>query len=104
VSYPPTGDHISLYREQLRRATAVAHVPYLEIPELTERAFPGNRGLFSEEIHPNHRGQELIAEQLLGFLSARGLLGGLAITPSTGVGVAGSEARVGRPHDAASRP
>jgi lysophospholipase L1-like esterase len=84
VSYPPTGDHISLYREQLRRATAAERVPYLEIPELTERAFPGNRSLFSEEIHPNHRGHALIAERLIAFLAVRGLLGGLEVAPAAG--------------------
>jgi lysophospholipase L1-like esterase len=79
VTYPPTGDHLALHREALRRAMAGASVPYLEIPELTERWFPGNRPLFSEEIHPNHRGHALIAERLLAFLAERRLLGDLRI-------------------------
>jgi lysophospholipase L1-like esterase len=103
VSYPPTGDYIALHRDQLRRATAAARVPFLEIEELTESAFPGNRGLFSEEIHPNHRGHALIAERLLAFASARGLLGGLAIEPAAVAAAVTGEA-VGHDARGAGRP
>jgi lysophospholipase L1-like esterase len=81
VAHPPEGDEIHGYRDALRAAAATAGFPYLEIPELTEDAHPDNARLFLEHIHPNHRGHRLIADRLLAFLAARGLLGGLEVPP-----------------------
>jgi lysophospholipase L1-like esterase len=81
VAHPPEGDDIGGHREALRTALASAGVPYLEVPELTERAYPGNAHLFAEHIHPNHRGHRLLADRLLAFLHEGGLLGGLRGAP-----------------------
>jgi len=39
-------------------------IPFLEIRELTEEAYPSNEGWFGERIHPNHMGHRLIASEL----------------------------------------
>jgi lysophospholipase L1-like esterase len=78
VEYPPEGDLIAERRTALRAAMQRASLPYLEVPELTEEAWPGNQSLFLEHIHPNHKGHRLLAERLLAFLSERGLLRDLA--------------------------
>jgi len=65
------------YREALRVASGQQGLPYLEVPELTESGYPGNRNLFGETIHPNHLGHRLLATRLLHFLSVHGLLGEL---------------------------
>lgn len=80
VEYPPEGDLISARRVALREAVERAGVPYLEVPELTEDAWPGNEPLFLEHIHPNHKGHRLLAERLLPFLDGHGMLRGLATT------------------------
>jgi lysophospholipase L1-like esterase len=79
VAHPPEGDVIGAYRDALRMAAAEAGVPYLEVHELTEDAYPGNARLFEEHIHPNHRGHRVLAAALLGFLRDRGLLENLAV-------------------------
>ena len=79
VAHPPEGDVIGAYRDALRTAAREAGIPYLEVPELTEAAYPGNARLFEEHIHPNHRGHRLLAVALLGFLRDQGLLKGLAV-------------------------
>ena len=78
VEYPPEGDLIAERRAALRAAMQRAGVPYLEVPELTEDSWPGNQPLFLEHIHPNHKGHRLLAERLLAFLAAQGMLHGLA--------------------------
>jgi lysophospholipase L1-like esterase len=80
VEYPPEGDLIAERRSALRAAVQRAGVPYLEVPELTEDAWPGNAPLFIEHIHPNHKGHRLLAERLLAFLAGQGLLRDLAAT------------------------
>lgn len=78
VAHPPEGDDIAGHREALRAALEGDGVAFLEVPELTERAYPDNAPLFEEHIHPNHRGHRLMADRLLPFLEDRGLLRGLA--------------------------
>lgn len=78
VPHPPEGDDIAGHREALRAAAAGTGIPFLEVPELTEKAYPGNAPLFEEHIHPNHRGHRLLAERLARFLADHGLLRGLA--------------------------
>jgi lysophospholipase L1-like esterase len=77
VAHPPEGDEIHAHRDALRTAAEAAGIAYLEIPELTEDAYPENERLFEEHIHPNHRGHRLIAERLAQFLAERRLLGDL---------------------------
>jgi lysophospholipase L1-like esterase len=79
VEYPPEGDLIAARRTALRDAVSRAGVPYLEVPELTEDAWPGNEPLFLEHIHPNHKGHRLLAERLLPVLAAHGMLHDLAV-------------------------
>jgi lysophospholipase L1-like esterase len=81
VSHPPEGDDIAAHRTALREAAARETIAYLEIPELTEDAAPGNAPLFEEHIHPNHKGHKLMAERLLAFLADRHLLGDLKAAP-----------------------
>ncbi len=81
LAHPPEGDEISLHRRALKAAAAAAEVPYLEIPELTEDAYPANASLFEEHIHPNFKGHRLMAERLLRFLAGRQLLKGLSGPP-----------------------
>jgi lysophospholipase L1-like esterase len=77
VAYPGEGDRIASLRTALRNAMRAASRPYVEIPELTEEAYPGNVPLFLEHIHPNHKGHRLLAETLLRSLADTGLLGTL---------------------------
>ena len=79
VAHPPEGDLIGADRAALREAALAGGIPYLEVKELTEDAWPGNARLFEEHIHPNHRGHRVLALALLGFLRDHGLLGGLAV-------------------------
>jgi lysophospholipase L1-like esterase len=81
-SHPPEGEDIAGHRAALAEAAAREGFAYLEFPELTEPAWPGNRPLFSEHIHPSDRGHRLMAEELLRFLAERGLLGDLVVPPS----------------------
>ena len=78
LAHPPEGDDIATHREALRKAAAAAGIPFLEVPELTEKAYPANAPLFEEHIHPNHRGHRLLARRLGEFLADEGLLRGLA--------------------------
>ena len=66
---PAEGKRMTLYRDRLREAAKANNIPALEIPELTERSWPGNRSLFAERIHPNAAGHRLIAERLAAFLA-----------------------------------
>lgn len=81
VEYPPEGDLIAARRDALRDAMRQDGVPYLEVPELTESAWPGNEPLFLEHIHPNHKGHRLLAQRLLTFLAEQGMLRDLAAPP-----------------------
>jgi lysophospholipase L1-like esterase len=74
VEYPPEGDLMAERRAALSEAMKRAGVPYLEVPELTECAWPGNEPLFLEHIHPNHKGHRLLAERLLPFLAGHRML------------------------------
>lgn len=65
---PAEGSRMKEYREQLRSFAASKDIPALEIPELTEQAWPGNTELFGERIHPNAPGHALIAQRLLEFI------------------------------------
>ena len=77
VAHPPEGDWIAADRAALRDAAREEGLPYLEVKELTEDAYPGNARLFEEHIHPNHRGHRVLAAALLAFLRDQSLLDGL---------------------------
>ncbi len=83
VPTAPEGELIPRYRETLRSAMEQQRVPFLEILELTEKAYPSNEGWFGERIHPNHMGHRLIASELLKLLDSQGTLSGLKIPALT---------------------
>lgn len=68
------GVRISEYRSALEEATVKSGIPYLKIESLTEHGYPENLVLFDEPIHPNYLGHQLIADQLFGFMSEKGIL------------------------------
>jgi lysophospholipase L1-like esterase len=76
--HPEEAARLAAYRTALRDAMAARGVPYVEVAELTERAWPANQRLFLEHIHPNHAGHRVLAQALLRFLGERGLLRGLS--------------------------
>jgi lysophospholipase L1-like esterase len=72
VATSPEGALIQPYRAALRTAMEQQRVRFLEILELTEKAYPANEGWFGERIHPNHMGHRLIASELLNLLNSTG--------------------------------
>jgi lysophospholipase L1-like esterase len=62
------------YRIALGTTMRQRGVPFLEIRELTEDAYPANEGWFGERIHPNHMGHRLIASELLKLIAASRML------------------------------
>lgn len=84
VSTAPEGVLIQTYRDSLRTAMEQPRVRFLEILELTEKAYPSNEGWFGERIHPNHMGHRLIASEMLKLMNSTGGLRDLklpALTP-----------------------
>ena len=77
VTNPAEAKNMIRYREQVRSAMANDRVPFIELPELTEAAYPLNEGWFGELIHPNHMGHRLIASELLKLFTRNRLLGDL---------------------------
>jgi lysophospholipase L1-like esterase len=77
VTNPAEAKLMIRYREQLRSAMVSDQIPFLELPELTEAAYPANEGWFGELIHPNHMGHRLIASELLKLFTRNRLLGDL---------------------------
>ncbi len=75
----PEGDSMLQYRRALSETMNGRNVPYLEIRELTEAAYPANEGWFGERIHPNHMGHRLMASELLKQITAKRLLNDLKI-------------------------
>jgi lysophospholipase L1-like esterase len=65
VTNPSEAKLMISYRDSLRSAMRQDQVPFLEILELTEAAYPANERWFGELIHPNHMGHRLIASELL---------------------------------------
>jgi hypothetical protein len=58
-------------------------IPFLEILELTEAAYPSNEGWFGERIHPNHMGHRLIASELLKLMGSNRMLPDLNVPTLT---------------------
>jgi lysophospholipase L1-like esterase len=71
---PPEAALMEKYRAALRSLAEQNEVPFLEVLELTEAAYPSNEGWFGELIHPNHMGHRLIASELLKLLAAQNVL------------------------------
>lgn len=83
VTNPPEADLMIRYRTALRAEMQRKQIPFLEILELTEAAYPSNEGWFGELIHPNHMGHRLMAAELLELLSAERLAPGLSVPTLT---------------------
>ena len=81
ISEPGESERITAHRNRLRGAMTTAGIPYLEIPELTEPAWPGNELLFGEKIHPGFMGHRLMANRLIALMAAKGMLGDLKVPP-----------------------
>lgn len=77
----PEAGTMRLYRAALGTTMRLRSVPYLEIRELTEAAYPSNEGWFGERIHPNHMGHRLIASELLKLIDESRLMPELKIQP-----------------------
>ncbi|MEP6570364.1 MAG: SGNH/GDSL hydrolase family protein [Acidobacteriota bacterium] len=69
-SDPPEAERMLQYRQALGTTMRQRGVPFLELRELTEEAYPANEGWFGERIHPNHMGHRLIASELLKLLGS----------------------------------
>ena len=66
----PEADLMLQYRIALGTTMRQRGIPFLEIRELTEEAYPSNEGWFGERIHPNHMGHRLIASELLKLIGS----------------------------------
>jgi lysophospholipase L1-like esterase len=75
----PEADLMLQYRGALKSTMQQRGIPFLEVRELTEEAFPSNEGWFGERIHPNHMGHRLMASELLKLIGTKHLLADLSI-------------------------
>jgi lysophospholipase L1-like esterase len=78
VTDPAAAARVRSYRAAIQLAAGKAHVDYLEIPQLTEGGYPTNAILFGEAIHPNAAGHRLMAQTILAYIEARGLVAEVA--------------------------
>ena len=62
------------YRDALYSMARRNEIPFLDVFELTEAAYPANEGWFGELIHPNEMGHRLLASELLKLLAAKRIL------------------------------
>jgi lysophospholipase L1-like esterase len=83
VTNPAEAALMQRYRAGLRSVSGQNGLPFLELPELTEAAYPTNKGWFGELIHPNDMGHRLITLELLKLLRQTRALGELNIPPLT---------------------
>jgi lysophospholipase L1-like esterase len=74
-------DLMRQYRLALGTTMRLRNIPFLEIRELTEEAYPSNEGWFGERIHPNHMGHRLIASELLKLIDSSRLMANLNVPP-----------------------
>jgi lysophospholipase L1-like esterase len=75
----PEAELMLQYRLALGASMRQRGIPFLEIRELTEDAYPANEGWFGERIHPNHMGHRLIASELLKLIASNRMLGDLNV-------------------------
>jgi lysophospholipase L1-like esterase len=78
-SEAPEADLMLQYRVALGSTMRQRGVPFLEIRELTEEAYPANEGWFGERIHPNHMGHRLIASELVKLIASNRMFPDLSI-------------------------
>jgi lysophospholipase L1-like esterase len=78
-SEAPEAELMLQYRLALGATMKQRGIPFLELRELTEEAYPSNEGWFGERIHPNHMGHRLIASELLKLIDSQHLLGDLKV-------------------------
>jgi len=78
-SEAPEADLMLRYRLALGSTMRQRGIPFLELRELTEEAYPSNEGWFGERIHPNHMGHRLMASELLKLIDSQHLLSELKI-------------------------
>lgn len=78
-SEAPEADLMLQYRVALGTTMRQRGIPFLEIKELTEEAYPSNEGWFGERIHPNHMGHRLIASELMKVIGTTHVLHDLQI-------------------------
>jgi len=83
VTNPPEAALMQRYREGLRSASNQNGLPFLELRELTEAAYPVNLNFFGELIHPNDMGHRLITLELLKLMAQTHALGDLKIPTAT---------------------
>lgn len=83
VTNPAEAALMKRYREGLRSVSRQNGMPFLELPELSEAAYPANEGWFGELIHPNDMGHRLLTLELLKLLGQTRALGNLNIPPLT---------------------
>ncbi len=79
VTNPAEAELMIGYRSALRLTVQRMNIHFLEIRELTESAYPANKGWFGELIHPNHMGHRLIAAELCTLLQSMSVLDGLTV-------------------------
>lgn len=80
-SEAPEADLMLQYRLALGGTMRQRKIPFLEIRELTEEAYPANEGWFGERIHPNHMGHRLIASELLKMIASSHVLREVNVPP-----------------------
>jgi len=73
-SEAPEADLMPQYRLALGATMRQRGIPFLELRELTEDAYPANEGWFGERIHPNHMGHRLMASELLKLIGSNRML------------------------------
>jgi lysophospholipase L1-like esterase len=78
-SEAPEADLMLQYRLALGATIRQRGIPFLELPELTEDAYPANEGWFGERIHPNHMGHRLMASELLKLITSNRIISDLNI-------------------------
>ena len=78
-SEAPEGEFMTQYRLALGTTMRQRGIPFLELRELTEAAYPSNEGWFGERIHPNHMGHRLLASELLKLMGSSRALPDLKI-------------------------
>ena len=72
---------VRIYRAELGLAATREGIAFLEVPELTEAAFPQNAAYFPvEAIHPGSKGHRLLARALLRRLEEEGMLRSLGLS------------------------
>jgi lysophospholipase L1-like esterase len=83
VTNPPEAALMQRYRADLRSASSQNGLSFIELPELTEVAYPINQNFFGELIHPNDMGHRLITLELLKLLKQTRALADLNIPSQT---------------------